>query len=125
MDERTARRRAGGWYKSKRWQALRDTQLRKQPLCECRLHAGRTIRAEVVDHKIPHRGDSKLFFDANNLQSLAKQCHDSWKQALEKSGRDFIAGCDETGRPLDPKHHWNDDARGEEHRVGGGVLPHT
>lgn len=108
MDERTARRRAGGWYKSKRWKSLRDAQLRKQPLCECRLHAGRTARAEVVDHKIAHRGDSALFFDATNLQSLAKQCHDSWKQALERSGKDEIRGGDETGQPLDPKHHWYD-----------------
>jgi 5-methylcytosine-specific restriction enzyme A len=62
----------------------------------------------VVDHKLPHRGDSKLFFDASNLQSLAKQCHDSWKQALERSGTDVIQGCDERGLPLDPKHHWYD-----------------
>lgn len=108
MDERTARRRAGGWYKSRRWKALREAQLRKQPLCECRLHAGRTVKAEVVDHKLAHRGDSKLFFDAHNLQSLAKQCHDSWKQALERSGTDAIQGCDEQGFPLDPKHHWHD-----------------
>lgn len=72
------------------------------------MHAGRTARAEVVDHKIAHRGDSALFFDATNLQSLAKQCHDSWKQALERSGKDEIRGGDETGQPLDPKHHWYD-----------------
>lgn len=101
-----ARRRAGGWYKSRRWQALRTMQLLKQPFCECRLHAGRTARAEVVDHKIAHKGDSKLFFDASNLQSLTKQCHDSWKQSLERSGRNYIVGCDEAGQPLDPEHHW-------------------
>lgn len=49
-----------------------------------------------------------LFFDAANLQSLAKQCHDSWKQALERSGRDQIRGCDERGQPLDPEHPWYD-----------------
>ena len=108
MDERTVRKRAGGWYKSRRWKALRDAQLLKQPLCECRLHAGRTAKAEVVDHKLAHRGNSALFFDASNLQSLAKQCHDSWKKALEMSGRDLIRGCDESGAPLDPKSHWHD-----------------
>lgn len=106
VDERTARRRAGGWYKSRRWQALRDDQLLKQPFCECRLHVGKSVHAEVVDHKVPHRGDSKLFFDPENLQSLAKQCHDSWKQKLERSGRDEISGCDEQGQPLDPQHPW-------------------
>lgn len=62
----------------------------------------------MVDHKIPHRGDSKLFFDAGNLWSLAKQCHDSWKQALERTGKDVISGCDESGQPLDPASHWYD-----------------
>lgn len=108
MDERTAKRRAGGWYKSGRWKLLRDRQLYRQPFCECRIHAGQAVMADVVDHKIPHRGDSKLFFDADNLQSLTKQCHDSWKQSLERSGKDEIQGCDETGQPLDPLHHWYD-----------------
>lgn len=108
MDEITARRRAGGWYKSRRWKALREAQLRRKPLCECRIHAGRTVKAEVVDHKTPHRGDSGLFFDASNLQSLAKQCHDSWKARVERSGNDFIPGCDENGHPLDPQSHWYD-----------------
>jgi 5-methylcytosine-specific restriction protein A len=106
MDERTARRRAGGWYKSRRWQGLRDDQLSKQPFCECRIHAGKRVLAEVVDHKTPHRGDSGLFFDSENLQSLTKQCHDSWKQSVEKGGKDEIPGCDEFGRPLDPEHPW-------------------
>lgn len=65
----------------------------------------------MVDHKLPHRGNSALFFDAGNLQSLAKKCHDSWKQALERSGKDFIAGCDELGQPLDPEHPWYDARR--------------
>lgn len=108
MDEKTARRRAGGWYKSRRWKALRDRQLFKQPLCECPIHAGRTARAEVVDHKIAHRGDSALFFDAANLQSLTKQCHDSWKHSIEMGGPDYVSGCDETGQPLDPRSHWYD-----------------
>lgn len=116
VDDRTARRRAGGWYKSKRWQDLRDRQLYKQPLCECRLHAGRTVKAEVVDHKIPHKGNSALFFDPENLQSLAKQCHDSWKQALERSGKDVIQGCDESGLPLDPEHHWYNSQHGQSRR---------
>lgn len=66
------------------------------------------VRATVADHKIPHRGDIHLFFSASNIQSLTKGCHDSWKQALERSGVDLISGCDERGNPLDPKHHWND-----------------
>jgi 5-methylcytosine-specific restriction protein A len=65
-------------------------------------------RAEVVDHKIPHRGDSKLFFAADNLQSMAKTCHDSRKQSEEKGGAGFLAGCDERGNPLSKEHPWYD-----------------
>ena len=34
------------------------------------------VRATVVDHIIPHRGDQKLFWDQNNWQALCKSCHD-------------------------------------------------
>lgn len=106
MDERTARRRAGGWAKSRRWLAMRDFQLRFHPYCQCPHHVWRKEPplAEVVDHKIPHRGDSKLFFDSNNLQSMAKVCHDSRKQSQEKGGAGFFSGCDESGLPLDRSH---------------------
>lgn len=92
--------------KSKRWQDMRRTQLKREPFCECPHHAGRADRprAGVVDHKVPHRGDSKLFFDANNLQSMAKECHDIFKQSEEKGGPGFLAGCDEHGLPLDRSH---------------------
>lgn len=104
LDPRTARRRAGGWYKSRRWQALRDEQLAREPFCQCPHHVGKQVYAEVVDHKIPHRGDSSLFFDAGNLQSMAKECHDSRKQSQEKGGAGFLAGCDANGLPLDKSH---------------------
>jgi 5-methylcytosine-specific restriction protein A len=39
----------------------------------------------VVDHKVPHRGDMKLFWDRNNWQSMAKECHDR-KTASEDGG---------------------------------------
>lgn len=32
--------------------------------------------ATVVDHKIPHKGDMRLFWDRNNWQAMAKVCHD-------------------------------------------------
>ena len=34
------------------------------------------IRATVVDHIKPHRGDQKLFWDQNNWQPLCKEHHD-------------------------------------------------
>ena len=61
--------------------------------------------AQVVDHVTPHRGNAGLFFDQSNWQSLCKQCHDSYKQALEKSGT--FAGCSADGMPLFGGHHWS------------------
>lgn len=62
------------------------------------------VAASVVDHKIAHRGDMTLFWDKANWQSLCKPCHDSWKQRLEKSGRD---GCSVDGIPMAAGHHWH------------------
>lgn len=37
---------------------------------------GRYVRATVVDHIKPHRGDQRLFWDEDNWQALCKECHD-------------------------------------------------
>lgn len=89
----------------RRWQKVRDAWLRDHPLCVYCERFGKLSAATVVDHIIPHRGDYKLFTDADNLQSLCKHCHDSHKQRLEKSGK--VLGCDVQGNPIDEKHHWN------------------
>jgi 5-methylcytosine-specific restriction enzyme A len=76
------------WYKTSQWQKLRWSVLVRD-LFTCK----RCNRIEqdtsllVADHRVPHRGDAKLFWDADNLQCLCKACHDSAKQAEEKAGR--------------------------------------
>lgn len=101
QDRQTSAQRGYGY----RWQKAREGYLRKHPLCADHGRRGQIVAATVVDHVIPHRGDSKLFWDSGNWQSLCKHCHDSHKQRLEKSGID--AGCDLSGIPLDSNHHWN------------------
>jgi 5-methylcytosine-specific restriction protein A len=50
-------------------------------LCAC--GCGRV--ADCVDHKIPHRGDMKLFWSRSNWQPMASSpCHSSRKQSLER-----------------------------------------
>lgn len=66
---------------------------------------GAVVRAVVVDHKVPHRGDMNLFWDKSNWQALCKQCHDGHKQRQEKSG--VVVGCSADGLPLDTNHHWH------------------
>ena len=48
---------------------------------ECRKQ-GRFVKATVVDHIVPHRGDQKLFWDEANWQPLCKPCHDkkTWNE---------------------------------------------
>lgn len=95
------------WHKTARWQRRRARQLAKHPLCQCphcREGKGRFSKATVVDHIIPHRGDPKLFWDENNLQSMAADCHDRWKQSQESGGHGFMSGCDERGWPLSQDH---------------------
>lgn len=88
-----------------RWQKAREGWLAKHPLCAECARRGRRRAASVVDHKVAHRGDMKLFWDRANWQSLCKPCHDSFKQRLEKSG--IEPGCDQAGVPVAAGHHWN------------------
>jgi len=90
-------------YKSERWRKLRFWQLHAHPFCQCPAHTGEFVPAEVVDHIKPHRGDTRLFFNAQNLQSLSKACHDSWKQAHERSEG---MGCTDMGEPEDKSDSW-------------------
>lgn len=93
-----------------RWQKARSTFLQQHPLCRNHESRGLVVAATVVDHIVPHRGDQKLFWDTSNWQALCKQCHDSDKQRLEKSGT--VAGCDMSGIPIDPSHHWSSSGGG-------------
>lgn len=103
----TARERYHHLYQCSKWRKLRLQQLNKEPLCDyCIQFDERYTQATVVDHVIPHQGNLELMYDENNLNSLCKFHHDSYKQRLEKQGVNAI-GCDEDGNPLDPEHHYN------------------
>lgn len=60
----------------RQWQKARSLFLKAHPLCEKCKAQGMLVKAIVVDHIIPHRGDEKLFWDEGNWQSLCKPCHD-------------------------------------------------
>ena len=92
-------------YNTAAWKRLRRQQLDAQPLCLMCMRAGKATEANVVDHRIPHKGERDLFFDARNLQSLCKLHHDSAKAKEESRG--VVIGCDVNGVPLDPNSHWN------------------
>ena len=58
------------------WQKARKRYLLAHPLCIRCMEQGRYVKATVIDHIEPHRGDPILFWDEENWQALCKHCHD-------------------------------------------------
>ncbi|MEM8822049.1 MAG: HNH endonuclease [Pseudomonadota bacterium] len=84
-------RRSKNWLNTTRWQNLRLRILERDEWT-CRqtgvlLVGGRDApNSAVVDHIVPHRGDETLFWNEDNLQSVAKAWHDAEKQRRERNG---------------------------------------
>lgn len=68
-----------------RWQRYRLAFLAEHPLCERCQDAGLVVEATVVDHRIPHKGNETLFWQADNHSPLCKPCHDK-KTVAEDGG---------------------------------------
>ena len=62
-------------YDSK-WRKARERFLKCHPLCVQCQREGRLVKAPVVDHIKPHRGNPILFWDERNWQPLCKHHHD-------------------------------------------------
>jgi 5-methylcytosine-specific restriction protein A len=75
-------------YDKARWRkpvtGLRDTCLRKHPICQ---HCNRNA-STVADHIVAHKGNEVLFFLFSNLQGLCKECHDKKTAGTERTGQD-------------------------------------
>lgn len=77
------------WYKTERWRKLRLEILQRDhytcqvtgDVCVGRYPAPTSA---VVDHVKPHRGDERLFWDPENLQTVTKEYHDKVKQSEER-----------------------------------------
>ncbi|MBN7758973.1 HNH endonuclease [Nitratireductor aquimarinus] len=89
------------WYSTARWQKLRWSILvRDRFTCRRCKRVEPNTSLLVADHIKEHKGDERLFWDRDNLQSLCKHCHDSAKQSFEKTGRKrALIGLD--GWPID------------------------
>jgi len=60
-------------YNSSAWRKLRALVIRRD---EGRCALCGSAEQLVVDHIVPHRGNEELFYDADNLITLCKVCHD-------------------------------------------------
>lgn len=99
-------------YKSKRWKLLRqETFKRDNYTCQRtgELCSGTypEPNSPTANHKIPHKGDTKLFFSPANLETVTKAVHDSMVQSKERGGTGHLKGCDARGWPTSEGHEWN------------------
>lgn len=102
----------GQWthlYRLSAWRKLRKEYLKRNPICVKCLERGHVTPATVVDHRQPHRGNLDLFFDPRNLQGLCRDDHNRDKQREEVRG--YLPDVGEDGRPLDPRHPFNQKTR--------------
>ena len=70
---------------NRQWSKVRARFLKEHPLCVKCFSDGLITAANIVDHIKPHKGDTNLFWDESNYQSLCKPCHDM-KTAKEDGG---------------------------------------
>jgi 5-methylcytosine-specific restriction protein A len=80
-DKRRPTAQARGYTSKWQTESKAFLALPENRLCSC--GCGRI--ADMVDHKIPHRGDMKLFWSRSNWQPMASSpCHSSRKQSIER-----------------------------------------
>jgi 5-methylcytosine-specific restriction endonuclease McrA len=83
------------WYHSAEWQRLRrQAFVRDGYVCQrsgvlC-IGKGNDPDAPIANHRIPHKGDRKLFFDLDNIETVSKEVHDGLIHREEKAG--YLAG---------------------------------
>jgi len=74
------------WYNTTAWRRLRmDILVRDRFTCQwpgCGRIETDTSQL-VADHREPHRGNERMFWDRSNLQTLCKPCHDGPKAKAE------------------------------------------
>jgi 5-methylcytosine-specific restriction protein A len=73
------------WMNSARFRNRRAQWIKGKFCTKHRKEAGILVRADVLDHIVPHCGDYRLFWDESNWQGLCFSCH-SKKTATEDGG---------------------------------------
>ena len=71
-----------GLYNTPGWEGLKEWKKSNEPVCEvCKRE-----RTAVIDHRLDHKGNAKLFFSRENLVGMCKTCHDR-KTGLTQGGK--------------------------------------
>jgi 5-methylcytosine-specific restriction enzyme A len=97
---------------SQKWREASKAFLANPENFWCACGCGRTT--DMVDHKIAHKGDMKLFWDRSNWQPMNRRCNSRKGVLTEgafgnaRSNRSYGSpGCHADGTPRDPHHYWN------------------
>ena len=98
------------------WRKLRHQVLAEVPLCEY-CPPGTITPATEVDHANFDPADNSR----ENLKSTCKPCH-SIRTMASLYGRPARMGCDESGNPINPMHHWNEAAVARSGGLADGVA---
>jgi 5-methylcytosine-specific restriction enzyme A len=83
--ERRGTRQEQGY--TNEWLARARAYRKQHPLCVMCYKRGKLTPAQCVDHIIPHQGNSQLFWDEGNWQSLCNPCHNGPKRREEEAMR--------------------------------------
>lgn len=97
------------------WKKLRAKVLSGEPLCRHCTARGLTVPATDVDHRDNNPANNELV----NMQPLCHECHS--RKTNRDMGHNVAYGCDTSGKPLDPAHHWNKPACGDLVRSAGAM----
>jgi hypothetical protein len=99
-----------GFYQTPEWKALK-LAAKKRDHFRC-VVPGCGAKVHTVDHILtrPRGAPGLTKFDVlDNLRCLC-QTHDNQVKENakgERRGGGFFKGCDESGIPIDPSHHWH------------------
>ena len=64
------------WYRTTRWQQMRDRKREEDPFCvECVKEGRPYVPWTDLDHIVPHRGDEARFYDYSGVQGLCREHH--------------------------------------------------
>lgn len=77
------------WYFTAEWKRMKQAaHVRDNYTCQRTgiLCIGKypAPNSPVANHKVPHHGDPKLFWDLNNIETVAKSVHDGEIQSQER-----------------------------------------
>ena len=87
-DRRRGSARERGY--SAAWDRASRGHRARHPLCQYCALVDEVKAADLVDHLYPHRGDQAVFWNKTYWVSSCDDCHNGFKQRVERKGRAAI-----------------------------------